>query len=122
MRRVSQDGSGLAGIAIDEDECGTLDAVVPFPIDREGDIGLFDMDGFGLQAQRELYWSQSRTPGDQPSRWPSLEIAHFPFLPNGNRPILLGSFSFSARHLNAHRRTPQGAPDAILHGVLGALQ
>jgi hypothetical protein len=32
MRRVSQDGSGLAGIAIDEDECGTLDAVVPFPI------------------------------------------------------------------------------------------
>jgi hypothetical protein len=30
MRQVSQDGSGLAGIAIDEDECGTLDAVVPF--------------------------------------------------------------------------------------------
>jgi hypothetical protein len=45
MRRVSQDGSGLAGIAIDEDECGTLDAVVPFPIDREGDIGFFDIDG-----------------------------------------------------------------------------
>ena len=48
MRRVSQDGSGLAGIAIDEDECGTLDAVVPLPIDRKGDIGLFDMGGFGL--------------------------------------------------------------------------
>jgi hypothetical protein len=48
MRRVSQDGSGLAGIAIDEDECGTLDAVVPLPIDPESDIGFFDMDGFGL--------------------------------------------------------------------------
>ena len=40
MRRVSQDGSGLTGIAIDEDECGTLDAVVPLPIDRKRDIGL----------------------------------------------------------------------------------
>ena len=48
MRRVSQDGSGLTGIAIDEDECGTLDAVVPLPIDREGDIGFFDIDGFWL--------------------------------------------------------------------------
>jgi len=41
MRRVSQDGSDLAGIAIDEDECGTFDAVAPLPIDREGDIGFF---------------------------------------------------------------------------------
>jgi hypothetical protein len=48
MRGVSQDGSGLVGIAIDEDKCGTFDAVAPLPIDREGDIGLFDMDGFGL--------------------------------------------------------------------------
>jgi hypothetical protein len=48
MRLVSQDGSGLTGIAIDEDECGTLDAVVPLPIDREGDIGFFDIDGFWL--------------------------------------------------------------------------
>ena len=48
MRRVAQDGSGLTGIAIDEDECGTLDAVVPLPIDREGDIGFFDIDGFWL--------------------------------------------------------------------------
>src|ERR1700719_671644 len=43
MRRVSQDGCGLTGIAIDEDEYGTLDAVVPLPIDREGDIGFFDI-------------------------------------------------------------------------------
>ena len=35
MRRVSEDGSGAACMSIDVDERGTLDAVVPLPIDRE---------------------------------------------------------------------------------------
>ena len=48
LRRVSQDGSGSAGLPIDEDERRTLDAVVPLPFDGEVGVGLFDADGFGI--------------------------------------------------------------------------
>jgi len=48
LRRVSQDGSGSGGLPIDEDECRTLDAVVPLPIDGEVGVGFFDVDGLGL--------------------------------------------------------------------------
>jgi hypothetical protein len=48
VRRVSQDGSGSSGVPIDEDECRTLDVVVPLPLDGEVGVGLFDVDGFGI--------------------------------------------------------------------------
>jgi hypothetical protein len=48
MRRVSEDGSGPTRIPIGVDECGTLDAVVALPFDREGGIRFFDVDGFGI--------------------------------------------------------------------------
>src|SRR5262245_64125490 len=51
---VSQDGSGSAGLAIDEDECRTVDAVVPLPIDAEIGVGFFDVDGLGLSVPGQL--------------------------------------------------------------------
>src|SRR5207302_11493675 len=48
LRRVSQDGSGSAGVPIDEDEGRTLDVAVPLPLDGEVGVGLFDVDGFGI--------------------------------------------------------------------------
>src|ERR1700751_2309566 len=48
LRRVSQDGSGCLGLAIDEDECRTLDAVVALPLDGEVGVALFEVDGFWI--------------------------------------------------------------------------
>jgi hypothetical protein len=37
-----------AAILIDVNECGSLDAIVALPTDREGGIGFFDLDRFGV--------------------------------------------------------------------------
>ena len=51
---VSQDGSGSAGLAIDEDECRTVDPAVPLPIDGEIGVSLFEVDGLGLSVPSQL--------------------------------------------------------------------
>src|SRR3982074_290584 len=48
MRRISEDGACSAGVAIDVDECRSLDAIVALPTDREGGISLVDVDRFGV--------------------------------------------------------------------------
>src|SRR5262249_9598443 len=52
-RRIPQYGSGSAGLAVDEDESRTLDAVVPPPLDAEVGVGLLDVDGFGIPVPCE---------------------------------------------------------------------
>ena len=42
-----------AGIAIDVDEGGAFDAIAALPVDREGGIGFFDVDGFGVAITGE---------------------------------------------------------------------
>jgi len=51
---VPEDSSGSTGLAVNEDECRTLDAVVPLPIDGEVGVGFFDVDGLGLPIPRQL--------------------------------------------------------------------
>ena len=48
MRWVSEDGAGAACVAINVDECRSLDAIAALPADREGGISLFDVDRFGV--------------------------------------------------------------------------
>src|SRR6516164_7715840 len=48
IRRISEDGAGSACVAINVDECRSLDAIVALPADREGGISLFDVDRFGV--------------------------------------------------------------------------
>ena len=55
LRRVSEDSSSSAHLAIDENECVALDAVVPLPIDGEVGIGLFDVDRLGVSIPRQLH-------------------------------------------------------------------
>ena len=54
LRRVSQDGSGLARFALNVHERRTLDAVATLPLDGEVLIRLFDMDAFRVSVPREL--------------------------------------------------------------------
>src|SRR5215467_305313 len=48
LRRVSEDGSGPARLAIRVDEGIALDAVMPRPLDGEVGVGLLDVEGFGM--------------------------------------------------------------------------
>src|SRR5208282_4972167 len=48
VRGVSEDGRDAPGLAIGIDEGGSLDAIVALPIDDEGGIVFFDVDGFGV--------------------------------------------------------------------------
>jgi hypothetical protein len=48
VRGVSEDGRDAPGLAIGIDEGGSLDAIVALPIDAEGGIVFFDVDGFGV--------------------------------------------------------------------------
>lgn len=48
MRRISEDGACSACVAINVDECRSLDAIVALPTDREGGISLVDVDRFGV--------------------------------------------------------------------------
>src|SRR3979490_2344831 len=43
MRRISEDGAYSTCVAIDVDECRSLDAIVALPIDREGGISLLSV-------------------------------------------------------------------------------
>src|SRR3974377_2635596 len=54
MRRVPEDSPGSARLAINENECVALDAVVPLPVDGEVGMGLFDMDRLGVSIPRQL--------------------------------------------------------------------
>jgi hypothetical protein len=45
LRGLSEDGSGLARLAIQVDEVIALHAVVPLPLDGEVSVGIFDVDG-----------------------------------------------------------------------------
>jgi hypothetical protein len=47
---LSEDGAGSACVAINVDECRSLDAIVALPADREGGISLFDVDRFGVSV------------------------------------------------------------------------
>ena len=48
MRRISVDGGEPSGFSIPVNECGSLDAVVPVPINREGGLVFFDVEWFGV--------------------------------------------------------------------------
>ena len=48
MYRISEDGACSACVAINVDECRSLDAIVALPTDREGGISLVDVDRFGV--------------------------------------------------------------------------
>ena len=48
MCRISEDGAYSTCVAIDVDECRSLDAIVALPTDREGGISLVDVDRFGV--------------------------------------------------------------------------
>jgi hypothetical protein len=50
MRRITEDGGGSACVAINVDECRSLDAIVALPADREGGISLFDVDRCGVPS------------------------------------------------------------------------
>jgi hypothetical protein len=48
MCRISEDGAYSTCVAIDVDECRSLDAIEALPTDREGGISLVDVDRFGV--------------------------------------------------------------------------
>src|SRR5436190_23106150 len=48
VRRVAQGGGDPAASLIQVNECGPLDTIVALPADREGGIGFFDVDRFGV--------------------------------------------------------------------------
>src|SRR5262245_56864643 len=48
MRRISEDGAYSTCVAINVDECRSLDAKAALPTDREGGISLVDVDRFGV--------------------------------------------------------------------------
>src|ERR1700740_3028962 len=48
MRRISEDGACSACVAINVDECRSVDAIVALPTDCEGGISLVDVDRFGV--------------------------------------------------------------------------
>jgi hypothetical protein len=50
LGRVAEDGSGCLGVAIDEEECRPVDAVVALPVDAEAGVGFLDADGLGLSV------------------------------------------------------------------------
>jgi hypothetical protein len=50
LRWVPEDGSGAAGVQIDEDKCRPVDAVIALPLDAEVCLCLFDVDGLGLSV------------------------------------------------------------------------
>jgi hypothetical protein len=80
LRRVSEDSPGSARLAINEDECVALDAVVPLPVDGEVDIGLFDVDRLGVSLPRQLRSEPIRS-----IRQPSAPcLRREQDLPNGN--------------------------------------
>ena len=42
------DGGEPSGFSIPVKECGSLDAVAPLPVNREGGLVLFDVEWFGV--------------------------------------------------------------------------
>jgi hypothetical protein len=42
------DGGEPSGFSIPVNECGSLDAVAPFPVNREGGFVFFDVEWFGV--------------------------------------------------------------------------
>jgi hypothetical protein len=65
MCRISEDGACSACVAINVDECRSLDAIVPLPTDREGGISLVDVDRFGVAI-----------PGQSCASWPEGSSSH----------------------------------------------
>ena len=53
MRGVSEGSGDPAAIPIGVNEGGPLDAIMALPVDREGGIGFFDVDRFGLAITGE---------------------------------------------------------------------
>ncbi len=53
MRRVTEDGGDLAGIAIPVNEGGSLDAIVALPADCQGGVVFFDVDRLGIAVAGE---------------------------------------------------------------------
>ena len=55
---ITEDGGAAARITIRIDEGCAFDAVVAHPIDREGSVGLFDVERFGVavagEAERQV--------------------------------------------------------------------
>ena len=54
MRRISLDGGVPSGFSIHVDECCSLDAVAPLPVNREGGLVFFDVEWFGVPIAGEL--------------------------------------------------------------------
>jgi hypothetical protein len=48
VRWIAPDGSQLSGFVIRVNECGSLDAIPPLPVDREGRLVFFDVEWFGV--------------------------------------------------------------------------
>jgi hypothetical protein len=48
MRRVPEGGGDPAAVPIQVNECVPIDKIVALPTNREGSIGFFDVDRFGL--------------------------------------------------------------------------
>jgi len=42
------DGSEPSGFSIHVNECGSLDAIAPLPVNREGGLVFFDVEWFGV--------------------------------------------------------------------------
>jgi hypothetical protein len=48
------DGGEPAGFSIHVNECGSLDAVAPLPVNREGGLVFFDVEWFGVPIAGQL--------------------------------------------------------------------